>query len=35
LHGSGKNRCFASVEVELWFDSGKKLVPMRSRVAVG
>ena len=26
LQGSGKNRCFTQVEVELWFDSNKKLV---------
>lgn len=26
LQGSGKNRCFAQVEVELWLDRGKNIV---------
>lgn len=26
IQGSGRNRCFAQVEVELWFDSGRKLL---------
>lgn len=26
IQGSGKNRCFAQVEVELWFDSGRNLL---------
>ena len=26
IQGTGKNRCFAQVEVELWFDSGRKLI---------
>ncbi|MBI3960472.1 MAG: hypothetical protein HY328_16795 [Chloroflexi bacterium] len=26
IQGTGKNRCFAQVEVELWFDSGRKLL---------
>lgn len=26
LHTSGKNRCFGQVEVELWFDMGKRLL---------
>ena len=26
LHTSGRSRCFAEVEVELWLDSGKKVV---------
>ena len=25
LQGSGKNRCFTQVEVEIWFDRGKKV----------
>lgn len=26
MQGTGKNRCFAQVEVELWFDSGRTLL---------
>jgi hypothetical protein len=26
LHTSGKNRCFAEVEVQLWFDKNKQIV---------
>ena len=26
LHTSGKNRCFGQVEIEVWLDSGKKIV---------
>lgn len=26
LHSSGKDRCFAQVEVEVWFDSHKRIV---------
>jgi hypothetical protein len=26
LHGSGRNRCFAEVEVELWLDRNKQVV---------
>ncbi len=26
IQGTGKNRCFAQVEVELWFDSGRNLL---------
>ena len=25
LHTSGKNRCFGQVEIELWFDTSKRL----------
>ena len=25
LQGSGKNRCFTQVEVDIWFDRGKKV----------
>ncbi|MCY3707797.1 MAG: hypothetical protein OXG26_02805 [Caldilineaceae bacterium] len=25
LQGSGRNRCFTQVEVEIWFDRGKKV----------
>ena len=33
LQGSGRNRCFAQVEVELWFDRNKKLI--RNKVSGG
>ena len=26
IQGTGKNRCFGQVEVELWFDSGRNLL---------
>lgn len=26
LQGSGQNRCFTQVEVELWFDRNKKVI---------